>query len=490
MIRLPRCGRWLLGAAILVSASAQTQVDLRTQGKNVDFSGVPTKPFQTGTVLPTICSVGATFFKADAAAGQNFYGCTATNVWTVEASGAGTAAGSAANYSTAFTSQTSIVIPGTAHGYATTNLLVQCYDTGSSIIIPASVSINSATYDVTIGFLSAHSGRCLLNGGGSGSSGGGGTSSVASVFGRTGAILAQTGDYNSAQITGTVSGDVSGNLSALVVTGIQGQPVAATTATDGQVLAWNAALAQWGPSSVSSGSGSGSGVLSTLGVTLTSSTVLTIGAGCSTAAPCNVRFGTAVWSIERAATATVTSGTGTAFIYVDQTGTVTVGHNLSITCSTGCQAQTGISSFPINTIPIATWTATNGTWDAQGGSDWRAWLSTKVLNAGQGIVVIDTGGTSTVAVDATVVPTYFKGSASLGFPGIPNGACAADQAISVPGAALGDAVVPGWPALLPGLFGTMLVSGTNTIAVRLCNLSGVTVYPAIATFSATIVRSF
>jgi hypothetical protein len=106
------------------------------------------------------------------------------------------------------------------------------------------------------------------------------------------------------------------------------------------------------------------------------------------------------------------------------------------------------------------------------------------------MVVINAGGTSTVAVDATVVPTYFKGSASLSFPGIPNGGCAADQAISVPGAALGDAVVPGWPALLPGLFGTMLVSGTNTIAVRLCNLSGVTVYPAIATFSATIVRSF
>lgn len=453
----------------------------------MDFSGVPTKPFQTGTVLPTTCSVGATFFKADAAAGQNFYGCTATNVWTVEASGAGTAAGSAANYSAAFTSQTSIVIPGTAHGYTTSNLLVQCYDTGSSIIIPSSVSIDSATYDVTIGFLSAHSGRCLVNGGGSGGSGGSGASSVASVFGRTGAILAQTGDYNSSQITGTVSGDVSGNLSALVVTGIQGQPVAATPATNGQVLAWNAALAQWGPSTVSSGSGSG--VISTLGVALSNSTVLTIGAGCSAAAPCNVRFGSTVWSIQRPATATVASGTGTAFIYVDQTGTVTVGHNLSVTCSAGCQAQTGITSFPINTIPIATWTATNGTWDAQG-SDWRAWLSTKVLSAGQGIMVIDTGGTSTVAVDATVVPTYFKGSASLGFPGIPNGACAADQAISVPGAAPGDAVAPGWPALLPGLFGTMLVSGANTIDVRLCNLSGMTVYPAIATFSATIIRSF
>jgi hypothetical protein len=115
--------------------------------------------------------VGETYFKTNAAAGQNFYGCTATNLWTVEASGAGTAAGTAANYSAAFTSQTSIVIPGTAHGYTTTNLLVQCYDTGSSIIIPASVSIDSTTYDVTIEFLSAHSGRCLLNGGGSGISG-------------------------------------------------------------------------------------------------------------------------------------------------------------------------------------------------------------------------------------------------------------------------------------------------------------------------------
>jgi hypothetical protein len=87
-----------------------------------------------------------------------------------------------------------------------------------------------------------------------------------------------------------VSGDVSGNLRALVVTGIQGQPVAATPATNGQVLAWNAALAQWGPSTVSSGSG----VLSTLGVALSSSTALTIGAGCSAAVPCNVSFGSTV----------------------------------------------------------------------------------------------------------------------------------------------------------------------------------------------------
>jgi hypothetical protein len=177
-------------------------------------------------------------------------------------------------------------------------------------------------------------------------------------------------------------------------------------------------------------------------------------------------------------------------MYVGQTGTVTVGHNLSVSCSAGCQAQPGITAFPTDVIPIATWNASSGTW-AEQGSDWRSWLSTKVLSAGQGIMVIDAGGASTVAVDAAIVPTYFKGSATLDFPAISNGACAAEQVISVPGAALGDAVAPGWPAtLLQGLLGTMFVSGMDTVTVRLCNLSGMIMDPAPAIFSATIIRSF
>jgi hypothetical protein len=63
---------------------AQTLVDLRTQGKSIDFSGAAsTKPSQTGTVLPSTCSVGATFFNTAAPAGRNLYGCTATNTWTL-----------------------------------------------------------------------------------------------------------------------------------------------------------------------------------------------------------------------------------------------------------------------------------------------------------------------------------------------------------------------------------------------------------------------
>jgi hypothetical protein len=71
------------------AAWSQTAIDLRTQGKNVDFSGsASTRPVKTGTVLPAVCKTGDLFFKSDAAAGQNLYGCVAANSW-VQASGGG-----------------------------------------------------------------------------------------------------------------------------------------------------------------------------------------------------------------------------------------------------------------------------------------------------------------------------------------------------------------------------------------------------------------
>jgi hypothetical protein len=81
-------------------------------------------------------------------------------------------------------------------------------------------------------------------------------------------------------------------------------------------------------------------------------------------------------------------------------------------------------------------------------------------------------------------------STTLVFPSIATGACAADQTITVTGANPGDAVAPGWPALPAGVLGTMLVSGSNTVTVRLCNMSASAVTPASATYRATIVRNY
>ena len=74
-------------AGVLVLAGGplrgQTQVDLKTQTKNVDFSAAPTtKPVKAGTALPATCTSGELFFKTNAAPGGNLYLCTAVNTWT------------------------------------------------------------------------------------------------------------------------------------------------------------------------------------------------------------------------------------------------------------------------------------------------------------------------------------------------------------------------------------------------------------------------
>src|SRR5436853_7635639 len=78
--------RWVWAAAAMAGwAGAQTRVDLRTQGKNVDFStAASTRPSRTGTLAPATCAIGETFLKTDAPAGKNSYVCTAQNVWTVQ----------------------------------------------------------------------------------------------------------------------------------------------------------------------------------------------------------------------------------------------------------------------------------------------------------------------------------------------------------------------------------------------------------------------
>ncbi|MGD0200089.1 MAG: hypothetical protein ABSD27_04990 [Bryobacteraceae bacterium] len=669
-----------LMAAALVAA-AQTQIDLRNQSKNVDFSGAAsTKPFRLGTQLPATCALGEAFFKTDAPAGENLYACTASNVWTLQSGGNGlpdmagqadkvlSTTGSAAewralggdvggspqavtvgklqgrsvaatppadgqvlrwsasasrwepapepaaveNYSQTFTDQTTVTITGAAHGFGTAKLIVDCYDSSSPSVrlTPSSVSVNTTSYDVTVVFATAQSGRCVINGSGAAfaaltsasntfasgttqtfqgaliATGAGRTApvmagtalpstcvpgdqffrtsaaagqnlyfctganvwtqmaggQVASVFGRTGAVTAASGDYSFSQISGSVTnaqlaagvdatkigagtvsnaifgylanlsgdaqtqlnnkapanhshqaaGDVSGDLGALVVTGLQGRGVSSTAPADGQGLVWSSAASAWQPGTVGSGGGAGmASQLNDLAVGRTNSTVLTIGAACSTATPCNVRFGNTAYSFTRSCTATISGGTGTAYMYVASGGTLTIGHNVTLAASAGCLAQPSITNFPPDAIPLWTWTAASGTWDAAGGHDFRALLSTKNVSAGTGVATLESGGRTVVSVDTATVPAYVSAAAALDFPSIPSGACSADQTLTVYGAVSGDAVAPGWPAVLEsGLIGLMRVSAADTVAVRLCNLSGAAVDPASRTYRATIIRSF
>ena len=148
----------------------------------------------------------------------------------------------------------------------------------------------------------------------------------------------------------------------------------------------------------------GGGTVLDLAVTKTAAAVLTIAAG-------NAGFGSTVYTFA-SATATITAGTGTAYIYVASDGTLTVAHNVTVTCS-GC-TQTAGTAFPADSIPLYTWTATATVWDTAGGTNYRAPLSAKKVAAGTGVQVSEASGHATVAIDSSVVPTLTSTSALTG----------------------------------------------------------------------------
>jgi hypothetical protein len=132
-----------------------------------------------------------------------------------------------------------------------------------------------------------------------------------------------------------------------------------------------------------------------------------------------VRFGGLVYSITAGATATI-SGTssGMLYVYVSNTGMLTVGNNVTVACN-GCAAQSNVTSFPADSVPIATWTVSNGQLDQTGGQDYRAILSTKNLTAGPGVIVADTNGTTMVSADSSLIGFH------VGVPASSTSACTA-----------------------------------------------------------------
>jgi len=216
-----------------------TQIDLRLQSRNVDFSGASaTKPLRLGSGLPATCGLGELYYRLDAAAGMNVYGCTSTNSWTLE----------------------------------------------------------------------------------------------------------------------------------------QGPPAASMASQLGDFA-----------------------------VVRTSATTLSIGANCSTATPCQVRFGALVYSFGSGATGTISAGSGLALVYVSSTGVLTLGSNVTASCSSGCTAVSSVTAFPADSIPLFTWSATSGTWDSSGGADQRAFLSSKSVTAGTGITTTEISGKTQLSADTTVI---------------------------------------------------------------------------------------
>lgn len=445
----------------LSPASAQTtQLDLKSQARGVDFSkAAATKPFKTGTIIPATCAVGESFFKSDAAPGQNLYGCTAVNSWTVQSGGGGLPpfTGNADHLlGTDGTQASWMPLGGDVSGAPPSLFVTGLQGKRVAATTPTGGQVltwNSTALNWEPGTIASSSGSTVTNTG----------------------------------------GDLSGAIGNATVTRMQNKPVSPVTPADGQVLTWSQFSSQWQPQSptggTGTGSGSSSGGISVLGVTYSSANTITIGAGCSIAAPCNVRFGTNVVTVTTSATVTWQSGAGVAFIYITSAGTVTVGSNLTVVCSSGCATAAGVAGFPVNSIPLFTWTALPTGWDAAGGHDSRAYLSSKILSAGTGMILVESGPQSTLGVDTTLIPTYTTGASTLAFGTLAASSCSTDLTVSVPGAVPGDALASGWPAALPSaVVGMMRVSAANTVAVRLCNLGASAALVGSAAYRATVVQ--
>lgn len=176
-------------------------------------------------------------------------------------------------------------------------------------------------------------------------------------------------------------------------------------------------FAQVNPTQIPFSSSGGSGASSTaqltdLQVIRTNSTKWTIGASCAvTATPCNVRFGDIVFQITTSATVDVASGTGTVFFYIDAlTHRVTAGGNaFGLTCSAGCDVATPVTSYPVGMIPLQRWTIVTGVIDASPGVgivDDRAFLSTKNVSGGTGIVCTAGTASTVCSIDPATSPGH------------------------------------------------------------------------------------
>jgi len=151
--------------------------------------------------------------------------------WAPATCASGTGGGN--NFTQYFTSQTSVTIPASASGASGPGLLVSCWDGSGNWIEPNTMAVDSG-YDVTVTFTAAQSGQCTVNGT---NATGGGSGAVASVFGRTGAVTAATGDYTFGQVGGSLA------LAQIAQGG----------ASAGACLEWSGTA--WAPATCATGSG-------------------------------------------------------------------------------------------------------------------------------------------------------------------------------------------------------------------------------------------
>lgn len=154
-----------LVACIVPRAVGQTRVDLRTQGRDVDFSAASfTKPVKTGTTLPSSCEVGEMYLLLGAPEGRNLYACMSTSTWSLQASGDSQSAASVASqlgdFQVVRTSPTTLTINGRCSGISP--CIYRFGGVASTVTSPAEASLDAQGGTGTAYFYLSQSGELTV----------------------------------------------------------------------------------------------------------------------------------------------------------------------------------------------------------------------------------------------------------------------------------------------------------------------------------------
>jgi hypothetical protein len=150
---------------------------------------------------------------------------------------------------------------------------------------------------------------------------------------------------------------------------------------------------------------------------------LQLGADCTMLHPCRFRFGSVVHTRVQPGQLTLSgTGSGEIFVYVNREGqfgvAMTPASSLSLSCA-GCVVEGQASGFPVDSIPLWTWSASSGEWTPVG-NDQRTTLGTgRRLVAGANSIVTETGDGLEIATANYLPQGALVGGETLRLGGAP-----------------------------------------------------------------------
>ena len=227
-------------------------------GTNVSVSGSwpnqtvnSANPVTVGSSTPAACTVGQLLYNTSAAAGSNFLGCTATNIWTSLGSATLTSPLPVANGGTGTATPSLVAGANVTITGTWPNQTISGVNIGASL--PSSCTIgqlffNSAAssgsnlYGCTASNAWTVLGGAILTSPLPVASGGNGTATPSLVAGSNVSI---TGTWPNQTISASSSGGTAGNA-----TSIQGAGVSATAPVDSQTLVYSNTVSAYVPTSL------------------------------------------------------------------------------------------------------------------------------------------------------------------------------------------------------------------------------------------------